>query len=97
MDMTQSTRSHKRMFMQYRMDVGTGHFHYSRRLYYDVAKLFILFCRPVTGRKHYSRGHWHWTLVLQIDVYMRGRPMDVTITFGLHRINIGNQDVYSGR
>ena len=47
---------------------------------YDMAKLCILFGRPVTGRKHYSRGRWHWTSVVQIDVYTRGGPTDVTIT-----------------
>ena len=81
MDMTQSIRSHKRMFVQSRMDVVTGRFHYGRRLYSDVAKLFaFMFCHLVTGRKHCSRGHWHWTLVLQIDIYTRGRPTDITIT-----------------
>ena len=59
----------------------TGCFHYGRRLYSDVAKLFsFFFCHPVTGRKHYSRECLHWTLVLQVDVYTRGRPTDVTIT-----------------
>ena len=53
---------------------------YSTMWLNDMDKLGILFCRPVTGQKHYSRGRWHWTLVVQIDVYMRGRPMDVTIT-----------------
>ena len=69
------------MFVQSRMDVVTGHFHYGRQLYSDVAKLFsFVFCRPVTGQKHYSRERLHWTLVLQVDVYTRGRPTDITIT-----------------
>ena len=81
MVMTQSIRSHKWTFVQSRMDVVTGRFHYGRRLYSDVAKLFsFIFCHPVTGRKHYSRERLHWTLVLQVDVYTRGGPMDVTIT-----------------
>ena len=81
MDMTQSIRSHKRTFVQSRIDVVTGHFHYGRQLYSDVAKLFsFIFCRPVTGRKHYSREHLHWMLMLQVDIYTMGGPTDVTIT-----------------
>ena len=83
--------------MQCKMDVVTGRFHYSRRLYSDAAKLFVFV--PLSG---------NWIKIL----FKRMLALDISATdrrlyegqahgryhhIGLHRINIWNQDVYSGR
>ena len=88
MDMTQSTPSHKLMFVQCWMDVVTGHCHYGRRLYSDAAKLIVFV--PSSG--DWTKILFKGTLALDVGAtanrlyegWAHGRYHHL----GSHRINV---------